>query len=322
MRADARMLPEAFLERLKTLIPSHRWDAVVNTFTTPAPTTFRVNTLKAAPEAVRAELAEAGFLLGGVSWWSAAFLLQRGTLRELQETRVYREGAIYVQGLSSMLPPLVLAPEPEETVLDLTAAPGSKTTQMACLMQGRGRLLANDSDRVRFYKLRANVQHQGAVNVEPHLGYGETLGRRQPEAFDRVLVDAPCSVEGRFQAREPKSYRFWSLRKVHEMAHKQRRLLVAGLAALRPGGTLVYSTCTFAPEENEAVVDWAMGQAPGAAVEPFTLALPNQMAGLTAWAGRPFHASLQHARRILPTDQMEGFFIAKLRKTARRGAGS
>ena len=314
MRAEVRELPEAFLSRLRQVIPAARWDAVVNTFTAPAPTTFRVNTLKSSAAEVREALSVAGLLLARVPWWAEAFLLQRGTLRELQDTALYREGRIYVQGLSSMLPPLVLSPQPGEMVLDLTAAPGSKTTQLACLMQGQGRIVANDSDKVRFYKLRANVQQQGAANVELSLRFGETFGTRQPAAFDRVLVDAPCSAEGRFLTTEPKSYRFWSPRKVHEMAHKQRRLLVSGLQALKPGGTLVYSTCTFAPEENEGVVDWALAQVPGALVEAFTLDLPNQALGLGGWLDRTFHPSLKHARRILPTEQMEGFFIARLRR--------
>jgi 16S rRNA (cytosine1407-C5)-methyltransferase len=189
-------------------------------------------------------------------------------------------------------------------------------------MEGRGAIVANDNHRIRFYKLRANVLQQGAANVELSLRYGETFGKSDPEAFDRVLVDAPCSTEGRFLTRESASYRQWKLRKIHEMVGKQRRLLRSAAAALKPGGILVYSTCTFAPEENEAVVDWLLGEEAGGglALEPVTLPFPNTMPGLTRWEGKTFRPSLSRAIRIVPTDEMEGFFLARLRKRSMESA--
>ena len=317
MRAEARELPALFLERLRRIIPSSRWDAIANTFTSPPPTTFRVNAFKTTPEAVREQLAAAGFHVERVPWYPDAMILRRGRLRDLQETALYAGGALYVQGLSSMLPPLVLAPQPGETVLDIAAAPGSKTTQMSCLMRGEGRIVANDNNRVRFFKLRANIALQGAGNVETTLFDGALFGRRQPESFDRVLADVSCSAEGRFQVSEPKSYRFSKPVKIREMVRKQKQLRFSGIGALLPGGALVYSTCTFAPEENEGVVDWALEKFAGRlALEPITLGVSNCASGLTAWEDERFHPSLALARRILPTADMEGFFIARLRKQA------
>jgi 16S rRNA (cytosine1407-C5)-methyltransferase len=315
MRAQLRELPELFLERLRRILPSSRWDATVNTFAAPKPTTFRVNPFKATAEAVRDELAGYGFHVERVSWYPEAMIVRRGRLRELQETAFYRSGAIYVQSLSSMVPPLALDPRPGETVLDLTAAPGSKTTQMSCLMRGEGRLVANDNNRVRFFKLRANVLQQAARNVELSLRPGEAFGRVQPGAFDRVLADVPCSAEGRFDLREPKSFRFWKPAKIREMVRKQKRLLASGIAALRPGGVLVYSTCTFAPEENEAVIHWALERfGETMALEPIRVGCSNAASGLASWDGVPFHPSLKLACRLLPTADMEGFFVARLRK--------
>jgi 16S rRNA (cytosine1407-C5)-methyltransferase len=316
MRSEASVLPEEFLDRLRRIIPSSRWDRVVNTFTEPKPTTFRVNTLKADAASLREQLEAAGFRLEPVGWYRSAFILRGGRLRDLQDTPAYQHGALYVQSLSSMVPPLVLDARPGERLLDMAAAPGGKTTQLACLMEGRGTIIANDSNRVRFYKLQANILQQGAPNVELSLRYGETFGKNHPDAFDRVLVDAPCSTEGRFLTREPASYRQWKLRKVHEMVGKQRRLLRSAAGALKPGGSLVYSTCTFAPEENEAVVDWLLGEeaGDGLALEPISLSFPNTMPGLTRWEKRTFRPSLVHAIRIVPTDEMEGFFLARLRK--------
>jgi 16S rRNA (cytosine1407-C5)-methyltransferase len=286
------------------------------------------------------KLEHQGFRLEKVSWYPDAFLLRGGRLRDLQETEAYRKGEIYVQSLSSMIPPLVLDPQPGERVLDLTAAPGSKTTQMACLMKGEGEIIANDNNRIRFFKLKANVELQGAAPVKLMMKHGELFGRDFPESFDRVLLDAPCSAEGRFQVREPASFRYWKPAKIKEMARKQKNLILSALRALRPGGTLVYSTCTFAPEENEEVLNWTVGKLgdqieienvgersprayrpvgpearrPEGGATPPLQQISNRMSGLTQWELERFHPSVRQAIRILPTPQMEGFFLARIHK--------
>ena len=315
-------LPALFLDRLRRIVPAEQWDAVAASFAAPKPASFRVNTLKTSAAEAREALVADGFGLEPVPWYPDAFILRRGAVRALQETALYRAGALYLQRLASLLPSLALAPQPGELVLDIAAAPGSKTTHLACLMRGQGRLVANDNHRQRFFRLKANVAQQGAVNVDTTLRYGESFGRQQPEAFDRVLVDAPCSTEGRFCLAEPKTYRFWKPSKTREMVRKQRRLLDAGITALRPGGVLVYATCTFAPEENESVIDWALERrADAVALEPIDLAAPAMAEALPAWEGRAFHPSLRHARRVLPTADMEGFFLARFRKRAAAADG-
>lgn len=317
MRSEIKLLPSDFLERLKHILPSQKWDELVNTFADKKPTTFRINTLKTNSNAVEEKLSGKGFQMHRVSWYPDAFLIRKGTLRDLQETDVYKQGEIYVQSLPSMIPPLVLQPEAGDNVLDLTAAPGSKTTQMACLMKNKGRILANDSNKPRFFRLKSNVESQGAKNIELSLHYGETFGKKFPETFDKILLDAPCSAEGRFNTSEPSSFGYWKTSKVYEMAKKQKKLLFSALHALKPGGTLVYSTCTYAPEENEGVLNWAL-QKFGAAVriEPISFHLPNQMSGIASWEKESFDPAVRKAIRILPNQQMEGFFVAKLLKPA------
>ncbi len=315
MRSEARYLPELFLDRLHKMIPLRKWDQTANTFTQPKPTTFRVNMLRVSRESAWEKLNRQGFRLRAVPWYSDAFVLCEGRLKELEKTEVYLNGEIYVQSLSSMIPPIVLDPKPGERVLDLTAAPGSKTTQMACLMKGEGEIVAVENDQIRYAKLKSNVELQEAKNVKLLLGYGESIGRKYPESFDRVLLDAPCSAEGRFDTREPSSYRYWTLRKVQEIAKTQRKLLFSALSALKPGGVLIYSTCTFAPEENEGVVNEALEKfGSSIELEPIRLSLSNQMYGLTAWGGKSFKPSLGKTVRILPTSDMEGFFIALILK--------
>ncbi len=319
MRSEARLLPELFLSRLRKIIPSQKFDAVANSFTDTKPTTFRINSLKTSRELVHENLGRQGFHLAPISWYPDAFVLRGGRLRELEKTESYLKGEIYVQNLSSMIPPLVLDPKPREYILDLTAAPGSKTTQMACLMKGEGTVLANESDRIRYEKLKANVELQGASNVQVLLGYGESMGKKYPERFDKVLLDAPCSAEGRFNAREPSSYRYWAMDKVKEIAKLQKKLFLSAVSALKPGGILVYSTCTFAPEENEEVVNEALEKFSGQIeIETINFSIPNKMMGLLAWEGEKFSPSIKKAIRILPTSEMEGFFVVCLRKKSNR----
>ena len=315
MRSEVQRLPEIFLERLRRLIPPQKWDEAANTFTEPKPTTFRINSLRANPALLRERLEHQGFRLEKVSWFPETFILRDGRLRELQETETYQTGQIYVQGLSSMIPAIVLDPLPGENILDLTAAPGSKTTQMACLMKGEGRILANDNNKVRFFKLKANLDLQGARNVELSMRPGELFGRDFPESFDRILLDAPCSAEGRFNVREPASYKYWKLAKIKEMARKQKNLIISAVRALKPGGVLVYSTCTFAPEENETVLHWLTGKF-GEAIQIEKIQLPfsNQAGGMSQWENETFHPAIRAAVRILPTLTMDAFFLAKIRK--------
>ena len=148
---------------------------------------------------------------------------------------------------------------------------------------------------------------------------GELFGRDEPESFDRILLDAPCSAEGRFQVREPASFHYWKPAKIKEMARKQKNLILSAFRALKPGGRLVYSTCTFAPEENEMVLEWLIDKcnAKGAAsldFEKVNLSFPNRTAGLAGWEGKSFPRAVSQAVRIIPTPLMEGFYVACLRK--------
>ncbi|MFZ5801567.1 MAG: RsmB/NOP family class I SAM-dependent RNA methyltransferase [Candidatus Omnitrophota bacterium] len=308
-------LPKAFLERLEKILPADQLASALVTFSLPKPASFRVNLLKIPEEALVEKLARQGFLLEKAPQIPHAFILKDRYLRELQETSSYREGEIYVQSLSSMIPPQVLDPRPGERILDMTAAPGSKTTQMAVLMEGRGQILANDNSRVRFFKMKANIEQQGAPNIELSLRPGESFGRHSPGRFDKVLLDAPCSTEGKFYTAKPSSFAYWSPAKVREMVSKQKRLFFSAVHALRAGGLLVYSTCTFAPEENEGVIDWALEKfGESLSVEPIELSLPNRMDGITDWERGHYAPAVRETCRILPTETMEGFFVAKLRK--------
>ncbi len=316
MSQPKRELPQKFIEKLRKIVPVNQWEKVLKTFATERPTTFRVNTLKAQASSLKERLEPQGFKVENVPWYQDAFILRKGKRKDLEKTDLYQKGEIYVQGLSSMVPPLVLSPQPGQAVLDLTAAPGSKTTQLAALMKNQGRILANDNNPIRVEKLKANAALQGATSVQV-LPPGDSglVWKEHFEKFDRVLLDAPCSSEGRFQLDEPSTYGYWKEDTNRKMAKDQRRLFKSAFLSLKPGGVMVYSTCTFAPEENEMVLGWALETYEGAVEsEDISTPLPAHTRGLAAWEDLKFAPTVVKSVRVLPTPDMEGFFVAKLRK--------
>ncbi len=309
------MLPDTFLERLRLILPPKELAPVLASFSAPLATGFRVNTLRAEATEVLDQLERDGLHPRSVEGIPDGYWVPAEERAALLVSSAHTEERLYVQNLASQLPPLVLDPQPGERVLDLCAAPGSKTRQLVCLMGDEGEVAAVEAVRGRFFKLRANLKAQGATCVRTFHRDGTTVWRHRPEHFDRVLLDAPCSTEGRFRADDPETFRYWSPRKVKEMARKQGRLLFSAIQSLRPGGTLVYSTCTFAPEENEAVLSRMVAKFEGR-VEVVPVTLPPEsrvQPALDAWRGKPF-SDIAHARRLLPIETMEAFFVAKLVK--------
>ena len=300
------------LERLRAILPAESCELLKPR---PTPISLRLNPLRAPPNetlaALRAALGAAGHTLNPVTWFALAFTTS-ATVRTLQELPQHAAGAFHIQSLSSMIPALVLDTQPGEMALDLCAAPGSKTSQIAAMMSNRGQLIAIDSSRPRCYRLREVLRVLGA-QAECLCAHGERWGRGHPMQFDRVLVDVPCSGEGRIHVGDSAALADWSLTKVRRLASLQKSLMHSAIDALRPGGTLVYSTCTFAPEENELVLQRALDRYKDRiAITPITHALPPSCPAVTNWLGHELHPAIANARRILPP--LEGFFVAALRK--------
>ncbi|MCM8778625.1 MAG: RsmB/NOP family class I SAM-dependent RNA methyltransferase [Candidatus Omnitrophica bacterium] len=300
---------------MRLIFPADKFPQLMHTFTEKKPTTFRINSLKINPSTAVEDLKRGGLSTERVSWYPEAFILRDAGKKELQETELYKNGEIYIQGLSSMLPPLILNPSPGEYVLDLAAAPGSKTTQMAALMKNSGKIVAVEQAKERFFKLLNNLKQQGVTNTEVVLGRGEHIWLKFREYFDKVLLDAPCSSEARFDTTNPKTFLYWKEKKIKEMVRKQKRLLFSALHSVKPGGKVLYSTCTFSPEENEGIVNWVLRKFAGKVVlRKINLKLPNLMPGLKTWGGKDFLPEIGYCLRVLPNSNMEGFFLALLEK--------
>jgi 16S rRNA (cytosine1407-C5)-methyltransferase len=251
-----------------------------------------------------------------LEWRADAFVVPPEERRPLTESAANADGRLYIQNASSMAAPDLLDPQGTDWVLDLCAAPGGKTTHLAAIMANRGKISAVESVRSRFFRLRRNIELCGASNVRLYHKDGTRLWRLCPEQFDRVLVDAPCTGESRIRVAEPGSYRYWSKRKVSEMASKQTRLLSSAVQCLKPGGVLLYATCSFSPEENEAVVSKVLDRFDGALdTRPLALPVANWQPGFAQWEGMGFRRELCRSVRILPDKVMQGFFICLLQKT-------
>ncbi len=308
-------LPEAFTERLEKIVPREQFTAILKTFDAPKQVTFRVNTLKTTASQLEAELSEADIAFERIEWLEGVYRISPEDKLRLTQTDAFYGGRLYIQNLSSMIAPVLLAPQPEETVLDLAAAPGGKTLLLAGMMQNTGWLSAVEPSRERFFRLCDNLKQQGVTNAHTYMTDGRSVGKKCPEMFDRILLDAPCSSEARFKTHEPKSMSFWSVHKVKETSKLQRRLLLSAFDALKPGGKLLYSTCSFSPEENESPLQHLL-ERHGEHLKTLPLILPfdNVQKPLRSWGKEVYDERIQNAVRILPTDTIDGFFICLLEK--------
>lgn len=309
-------LPVDFIKRLESIIPAQYLDNVQGSFSFLKALTIRINTLKAAPALLMETLREAGIDYESVPWCKEALILKNISSQELSKTGWAQKGLVYQQNLSSILVSLILGSQEGENILDMCAAPGSKATHMASLMNNKGNIICLEPVKERFYKLKSVIDLMGAKNIECLLKDGRNY-KTPFGLFDRILIDSPCSCEGSFQINENKTYAYWSLRKIKEMVQKQKGLLAQAAQLLKPGGVLVYSTCTFAPEENEGIIDWFLKKN-----KVRYKTLPVKLNGiktypsLVCWQGKNFDEQIQNCVRILPDKLMDGFFIAKIERVS------
>lgn len=257
------------------------------------PVTLRVNTLKANADEVFGILSN--FHPQRVPWYRDAMILENATESDLEKLPLYEEGKIYLQSLSSMLPPLMLAPQPGEDVLDMTAAPGGKTCELYALSSGLALITACERDKIRFDRMIFNLVRQGATRVAALCKDASTLD--DFFSFDRILLDAPCSGSGTVTPSEPGGF---SLAFLEKCIARQEKLLKKALKLLKRGGTLVYSTCSLCKDENERLLERVL---PGAKARLVPFAIPE---------GIPRLPSPEGTLTVCPSPLYEGFFVAKI----------
>lgn len=270
------------------------------------PVTLRVNALRADALAVREQLSAAGIAFDDVPWSEHALILRDVREDAVRALPLYEDGWVYLQSLSSMLPPLVLAAQPGENVLDMAAAPGGKTTQIAALTGGGAMITACEKNAVRAERLRFNIARQGASRVS--VLAQDALLLDELFRFDRILLDAPCSGSGTLSPEGGRG-RF-TPELLSRSAKAQRALLDKALRLLRPGCEMVYSTCSVLREENEQIVQ-------GALASGMAELVPIDASRFEGAPLLPSH--LEGTLLVAPDALYEGFFVAKLRRTAAAG---
>ncbi len=306
---------DLFASRIASIlmIPKQK---VVGIFSQRATTTIRLNPLKGDIEETKKLLEDKGYDLEPIEWDRYTYFIKNHDKSEVSQTQEYQDGKFYIQNLSSILDTLVLDPKEDENILDMCAAPGSKTTHIAAITNNKAKILANDSDRSRVNSLRNVLEQFGAKSAKATLSDATEFGRKYPEYFDRVLLDAPCSGEGMIYMKGQKPLRFWSLEKIRRCSFLQKDLVVSAFRTLKKGGTMVYSTCTLEPEENEGVVTHLLEHFSNASVEELGVEINNKnvMGGITKWSGHHYNPAVKKTLRIIPNSKMMGFYIAKIKK--------
>lgn len=242
-------IPAPFLAQLKDLL-KEEFPAFVASLRREPLQGLRVNTLKTEPQALKERLP---FSLEAVPWSPSGFIISENTTLSVSQHPYHLAGGYYLQEPSAMAVAEVLAPEPGERVLDLCAAPGGKTTHIVSLMKNQGVLVANEMHPRRAWELVKNLERWGARNTLILNEHPSRLATYFREYFDKVLVDAPCSGEGMFRKNE-QARQEWSKALVQSCTWRQLAILKEAATMVRPGGKLVYSTCTFNPQENEGVI--------------------------------------------------------------------
>ena len=306
-----------FLERMKKLL-GKEFQEYLEILKKPVQNSIRCNTLKISPEELLKRLRSKNWSVNQPFKDCPEIMIIKNDLApgELGRSLEHLLGYYYVQEIASMLPVLALKPGPEEFVLDIAAAPGSKTTQIAAEMKGSGSIIANDSSLKRLKILASNLERCGVSNTIITKKDGIALCRRLKEQsfqFDKILVDAPCSGEGTIRS-SPITALMWNPKTIKILSRLQKALLASAIEILKPGGEIVYSTCTHAPEENEDVVDFILEKFPDIKIESIKLPIKCR-SGITEWDGNNYNQEVKKSCRIYPQDSdTEGFFIAKMKR--------
>ncbi len=303
---------QRFIERYSALTDFEAFKKISMTFLRRS---IRVNTLKIGIAALKKRL-ENDWELTPVPWCKEGFWIDhkgRGDdyRRDIGNLIEHSLGYIFIQEAASMIPPVVLDAKPGEHVLDMCASPGSKATQIAQYMKNQGVLVANDYRSDRMKALGLNIQRMGITNCLTTMMEGRFFKGLE---FDRILLDAPCSGTGTIR-KSLKTLRIWNPVMIKRLAGTQKQLIRTAFDNIRAGGTLVYSTCSLEPEENEAVVDSLLENAPDAHLEAFRLKGLKRSEPVNEFNGRRFSSEIGKCLRIWPQDNdTEGFFVAKIRK--------
>ena len=296
-------LSEFLTNELKKQYGEETYNKIIEGYNQKRFTTLRVNTLKAKVSYVCSVLSENNIEYEKVSWNNEALIIKNANEIDIKELEIYKNGEIYLQSLSSMMPAIILEPKENEDILDMTAAPGGKTTQIAALTNNKANITACEMNTVRADRLKYNVEKQGATSVTVLKEDSRRLN--DYFSFDKILLDAPCSGSGTILLNNERTYKNFSENLVKKTIKSQKDLLKKAIKILKPGHELVYSTCSILKQENENIIKEIIekGQAE---VMPINEEKLKDIPKLKS--------NIDGALTVCPNEYYEGFFVVKLRK--------
>jgi 16S rRNA C967 or C1407 C5-methylase (RsmB/RsmF family) len=296
---------DLFIEKIKQIYPDN-WEVVLKTLEKPRVKTFRDVLLVATHKPNNFSFAEGPL--------PNSFVCTNDF--DLTSTEEFKNHQVYIQGLSSMLPGLVAKCDKGDEVLDLCAAPGSKSSQIANETKDGVMLTCVENNTARIHALKENLEQQNIHNFTlvkadaAQIQYNPVYF----DKFDKIIADVPCSNEGNIRLYDERLVNTWNPKLAKKISMLQKRIISSGIKSLKKGGRLVYSTCTYSIEENEEVLDWALKHFKDVRLEEFKLNIPNILSGKVTYGKKNFDPSLKYAIRVLPTDLFDGFFVASLLK--------
>lgn len=297
--------PKEFKERMSKITDFDLYQKYATKFIRRS---IRINTLKVTVEEIKQRLSN--WTLTPIPWSNDSFWIE-GERRDIGHLLEHQLGYIYVQEAASLLPSLVLNPKETDIVLDMAAAPGSKTTHMAQMMNNKGLIIANDKNYKRVTSLTANIQRCGVTNTITVTSDAKRLKGN----YDKILLDAPCSASGTIRGLTKHSVitlNMWSLNMLAKITNLQKQLILKAYELLNPKGTLVYSTCSLEPEEDEAVIDYLLKRT-DAKIEKIDLNLKSST--VTEFENKKYSEEVKKCLKLWPQFyDTEGFFIAKITK--------
>ncbi|MBQ3145163.1 MAG: RsmB/NOP family class I SAM-dependent RNA methyltransferase [Clostridia bacterium] len=296
-------IPEFLQEILLNEYGEKLTNQIINGYTKNRPTTLRVNTSKVNIEDIKQTLKELKIIFKEVPWNETAIIIEDIKENEIKELDIYKNGEIYLQSLSSMIPPFVVNPKEGENILDMAAAPGGKTTQMANLSNNKAMITACEKNKIRAERLKYNLEKQGTSRVTVMLKDARKLD--DFFSFDKILLDAPCSGSGTLNLNQTDIEKVFTKELVERSIKTQKELLKKAVKILKTNGELIYSTCSILKEENEKVVEEIL-KLGNVEIVPIDAEKFKDIPLLPV--------NIEGTICVCPNELYEGFFVAKLRK--------
>jgi len=305
MRNDdmSGQIPKFLQEMLLKQYGEEITDKIIEGYSKNRKTTLRVNTIKTNINIVKNILEENAIKYVEVLWNKDALILENANEQDIQNLSIYNEGKIYLQSLSSMIPPLVVNPKEKESILDMAAAPGGKTTQMFALSNGQAMITACEKNKIRAEKLKYNLEKQGATRVTVMVQDARNLD--DFFSFDKILLDAPCSGSGTLNSNDKNLSKYFTEELINRSIKTQKDLFKKAINVTKKNGEIIYSTCSILKEENEMALKEVLKRG-NIEIVPID---KNEFGDIPL-----LPVDIEGTICVCPTELYEGFFVAKLKK--------